>query len=782
LLALEARIAAELQLGASAELIEELETLVAEEPYRERFWQHLMLALYRAQRQADALAAYQRARAVLDAELGLDPSEELSALQQAILRHDVAPVTLPEERHNLPASLTSFVGRDAQLVEIARMLGEARLVTLTGVGGAGKTRLALESARRALGDFPDGVVFLDLAPLSEPELVPAQLAAALDLREQPAVDLREVIADRLHDAELLVVLDNCEHLRQACAELAGRLLPACPALRILATSRELLGVAGEIHYPVPPLALPAPDADPDELLASEAVRLFLTRAREARPRIDEAAALAHVGEICRELDGLPLAIEFAAARAKALSLEDIAARLADRFRFLVSWRRLTAARHQTLREAMDWSYELLAEDEQALLARLSVFSGGFTLAAVAAVCLDGDEDRALELVERLVDASLVVAVEHEGLIRYRLLETVRQYAAHRLEDFGDETAVRGLHAEWCLRLAEEAESQLSGEQQTHWLTVLETERDNLAAALSQLGQTGGVAQRLRLTIALSRFWYVRGYLAEGRRRLGQALADSESGDATLRRRALTAAASLALLQGEYGVAVDFAEQALIVAREIGEAHLVANALSNLGAIVLAAGDNGRAAELLDEAVTLARAGGDQRIAALALNNRGDLALTVGDYQRAEPLFEESLALLRARGDTANVARSLFNLGAVALQLGRLGDADARFRESVARAEEAGDKEDLAWCLEGLAGLAAAEGRGKHAGLLLGAADAVLKEMGADFKPFERQLHETTRAEALRLCGEAPFEAAVRDGSKLALEEALRLAHAEPLNA
>ena len=281
--------------------------------------------------------------------------------------------------------------------------------------------------------------------------------------------------------------------------------------------------------------------------------------------------------------------------------------------------------------------------------------------------------------------------------------------------------------------------------------------------------------RLRLTIALTRFWYVRGYLSEARGWLGNALAEGGDPEPLLRRRALTAAASLALLQGDYAVATDFAEQSLAVARETGEDVYVANALSNLGAIVLAAGDHERAAVLLEEAVPLARAVGDQRIAALAINNLGDLKLTIGDYRGAEPLFEESLALLRARGDTTNVARALFNLGAVALQLGRLDDAADRFRDSVAHGRETGDKEDLAWCLEGMAGVAAARGSGELAALLLGAAGALLAEMGADFKPFERQLHEATEARARSLCGETAFAAAAEQGAATALDDALELA-------
>ncbi len=782
LLALEQRIEADLALGASAEIVDELDGLVQEHPYRERLWRQLMLALYRAERQADALSAYRRARTLLD-DLGLEPSEELRELELSILRHDVPQALAPEQRHNLPAPLTSFVGREAELADIERLLEQARLVTLTGVGGAGKTRLALETAARAVPHCPDGVFFVDFSGLGDPLLVAAEVASALGVGEQTGSTVAERLAVHLRDADLLLVLDNCEHVREPCAELLRALLAACPHLRALSTSREVLGVPGEVDYPVPPLALPGPDTGLDGLRSSDAVRLLLARARDARPQLpDDDRMLVTAAGICRDLDGLPLAIELAAARAKALSLEEIATRLADRFRFLVSWRRLATARHRTLLEAMDWSYELLAEDERTLLAGLSVFAGGFTLPAVAGVCLDGDDGRAVELVARLVDASLVVAEEREGEMRYRLLETVRQYAGERLAANEEDIAGRERHADWYLALAERAAPELSGDEQAWWFAVLEAEHDNLRAALDQLATAGASEPLLRLVISLTRFWYVRGHLAEASTRLRQSLDHGGEQTPELRRRALTAAASFALLQGDYAAATAHAEESLDVARRTGEPRYLANALSNLGAIVLAAGDPGRAGLLLEEAVALAREAGDERVAALAINNLGDLALTVGDYERAEPLFQESLALLRSRGDTANVARSLFNLGAVALELGRLDDADTRFRESLALAEKAGDKEDLAWCLEGFAGLAAAASSGERAALLLAAAGALLEEMGADFKPFERQLHEATRAEALRLCGEEAFADAAVAGAAMSLAEAVATALAEPARA
>ena len=759
LLAVEQRIEADLALGGASELIDELEALVGEHPFRERLWHQLMLSLYRAGRQADALAAYRRARTALDEQLGIEPGEELQALERAILQQDVPAPAAADANAPLPAPVSSFVGREAELAALGPRLRTERLLTLTGVGGVGKTRLALELARRGAPEF-EAAAFVDLSPLADPALVAAEIAAALGVREHGERSLGERLAAHVRSLDLLLVLDNCEHVREAAASIVERLLLAGPRVRVLATSRAPLGLQGESEVPVQPLPV-----------GSEAVTLLLARARSARPTLaDDDATRATAARICEDLEGLPLAIELAAARARSLSLDDIAERLEDRFRFLVSWRRLSTARHRTLREAMDWSHELLGPEEQALLAALSVFAGGFGLAAVVDVGAGGDEDAALRRLEALVEASLVIAADGPGETRYRLLETVRQYAGQRLDAAGAGPAVRAGHAAWCLELAEAAAPELIGERQNAWFSRLEAEQDNLRAAAAFLVESEGWETHLRLGIALTRFWYVRGHLAEGRAHLERSLESGQVEDPALRRRALTAAASLALLQGEHRAATSFAEAGLDAARATGEQRLVANALSNLGAIVLAGGDTERAGPLLDEAVAVARQAGDQRILALAVNNRGDYALTRGDFETARPLFEESLELLRARGDTANVARALFNLGASELELGRRDVAGAHFREGLALARDAGDREDLAWILEGLAALAAADGRGERGALLLGAADAQLTAMGADHKPYERSLRDRTAQAVGRLLGEAPMSDAISRGASLALPD------------
>ena len=511
LVAVEGRIEADVELGLAAEAVGELEALVAENRLRERLWRLLVLALYRCGRQADALAAYRRARTVLAEELGIEPGEELRALEQAVLRQQVPAAATPA-RHNLPARLTSFVGRERELAALDELLAGARLVTLTGAGGAGKTRLAVELAAAAVDRFGDGVWLAGLAGIADAGLVPSAVMAALGVRQSGEVPAMEALRWRLRPAELLLVLDNCEHLLGGCADLAADLLGSCPGLRVLATSREPLGVPGEAVYLVPPLAVPPESSEARELAAAPAVRLFLARGASARAGAG-AAPVAVAARICRELDGLPLAIELAAARASVLSAEEIAAHLADKFRFL-AWRRPVAdPRHQTLTAAIGWSYDLLPAEERRAFRGLSVFAGGFGLAAVAVVCCGGDQAAALDLVDQLASKSLVVAEPAADGTRYRMLETIRQYAAERLAEAGEAEQARRRHAEAFLALAEEEPE----------LPVLLREQDNFRAALGY-APAAGDAIGPRLARALAGFWLARGLLQEARGWLERALA------------------------------------------------------------------------------------------------------------------------------------------------------------------------------------------------------------------------------------------------------------------
>lgn len=764
LVCLEERLAARLALGGAGQAVGEARSLTTEHPFRERFHELAMLALYHAGRQSEALAHYTEARARFDAELGLEPGHRLRQLQQQILNHDPALAAVAHEpvpAVALPAPSNALVGRDRELARLEQILTQRdeRLLVLTGAGGTGKTRLAIEAARRAASSFANGTVLVELAPLRDGSLVAAAVAQALDVAEVAGEPLEATLTRTLASLELLLVVDNAEHLREA-APLLSRLVTRSSRLTVLVTSRAVLHVTGESVFPVEPLA------------EDDALDLLVQRASRLDPIIeasleDEAA----LREICRRLDGLPLAIELAAARLRTLTPRLLLERLGARLSLLTTGPRDLPARQQTLRETIDWSVGLLGPDDRHVLARLSAFPAGASLEAAERVC-----EATLDSISVLVDHNLVRRSVHRGHTRLMLLETMHEYARELLQrDPDDLRRTRDALAEWCRDFATQAEPHLSASAQREWLDALEAEHENLRAALDHLRDGARADEMLGLAVLLSRFWYVRGYLVEGRRQLDDALAAAIGAGPERRRRAHTAAASLALIQGDHAASVRFAELALDDARAAGEPRFVANALSNLGAIVLAADDRARAAIVLEEAVVRAREVGDERIAALAINNLGDLALTTGDYLRAGPLFEESLALLRKRGDDANVARSLFNNGAVRLMLGDAGAAASHFRESLELCSLTGDREDTAWSLIGLAAVEVESGEPVRASVLLGAGRAVLERMGADYKPFERHLDLRTDERCRARAGGAAHTAGLGRGAEMTLDEALQLA-------
>jgi predicted ATPase/DNA-binding SARP family transcriptional activator len=760
--AVEERLAAQLGLGRHEEALGEVLAFAEEQPFRERAHELAMLALYRCGRQSDALEHYATFRARLDEELGLEPGPALRELQRRILQQDasLAIETGEPERGTLPAPPNPLVGR-ARARGARRHPRAARIAADRphGAGGSGKTRLALEAARRAADSYANGVVLVELAPLRDPSLVVPTIAQALDVTIDGDAEPLDVVACALEPLELLLVVDNAEHVRDAAVsfpELASR----APRVTLLVTSRAVLHVSGERVFPVAPL----PDDD--------AVELFAQRARLLEPSFAITPENeADVREICRRVDGLPLAIELAAARVRTLTPRAMRDRLERCLGLLTSGPRDLPARQRTIRETIAWSVDLLDDRARRALARLSVFPAGATLEAAEQVC-----EADLDTFSALVDEHLVQRGVVRARTRLALMETLREFAAELLAaDPSELDATRRRHAEWCLALAEQAEPNLSGDGQSAWLDELDAEHDSLRAALDYLDEVGETDLQLKLTVLLSRFWYVRGFPTEGRSRLERVLGKVADQPPLERRRAYTSAASLALLQGDHDAAVAFAESALEAARDTDELRFLANAYSNLGAIRLAAGDAASAESALEEAVRLARDAGDERIAALAINNLGDLALTLGDYDRAGPLFEESLVLLRAREDTANIARSLFNNGAVDLMRGRIPSAETRFRESLELAGQSRDREDIAWSLLGLAAVELANENGERGAMLLGAARRVLAEMSAALKPFERQLDERVEVRSRALNGDETHDAAVARGLALSVDEALELA-------
>ena len=616
--------------------------------------------------------------------------------------------TLP---NNLPHYLTSFIGREREMAEVKRLLATTHLLTLTGPGGCGKTRLALQVAADLLEEFASGVWLVELAALSDPALVPQVVASALGVREEPDRPLLATLSDYLQPKRLLLVLDNCEHLIGACTHLAAALLQGCPNVKILALSWEVLGIPGEATYHVPTLSLPDLRRLPslEHLTQYESVRLFIERATDALPTftLTNQNALA-VAQVCHRLDGIPLAIELAAARVKVLSVERIAERVDDRFRLLTSGSRTALPRQQTLRATIDWGYDLLSEKERTLLRRLSVFVGGWTLEAAEAVCTwDGvEEPDVLDLLTHLADKSLVVMEEQDGTVRYRLLETVRQYGREKLLAAEADVA-RGRHREWCLGLAERAEPELQGPNQDVWLERLETELDNLRQALEwSKGEAGGrdeggAEAGLRLAGALLWFWYLRGYLSQGLQWLQGMLSGSSETSTSARAKALNGAGFLAWRQGEHGRAAALVEEGLALYRQLGDGLGIAFSLNILGLVARRQGDYGRAKELLEESLALWRESGHEWGIALSLNTLGVMARQQGDYGRAMALGEESLALYRQLGDKGRIASSLSSLGLVAQEQGDDGLAVARYEEGLRIRRELGDRRGIAESLNNL---------------------------------------------------------------------------------
>jgi len=782
--ALEQRIEADLELGRHSRLVGELQVLVGEYPLQERFRAQLMLVLYRSGRQAEAVDVYADARRALVLELGVEPSSELRELHRAILNQDPGLQPPPPERltaAQMPAPATRLIGRERELGEVERLLGlpGIRLVTITGPGGIGKTRLALEAGARASDEFANGVVFVGLAALTDRALVIPTIAEALGVTEQAGEPLPQTLADALCFRELLLVLDNIEQVLEAAPALAD-LLVAAPRLKLLCTSRARLRLSGEHVYRVPPLTLPNPAqlGDLSAVSKSAAVVLFSERARAVKPAFALTAENASaVAEVCTRLEGVPLAIELAAARIRTLPPRALLERLGRHLPLLTEGAWDLPARQQTLRATIDWSYELLTRAEQSLFARLGVFVGDWSFEAAELVCAPED---VLQALTGLLDNSLVGDEAGLGEPRYRMLETVREYALERLDEDAEAGQVRDRHAQAFVALAEQAEGELVKPEQALWHERLEREHGNMRAALGWLQESEQVELELRLAAALGRFWYVRGHLSEGRRRLEDALAHAGAvARPELRAKALRVTSAVAVIQGEYASARVLAEQGLELYRVLGDRPGTVRSLSNLGAILLAEGRAEDAVSALDESVALSRDLPDRRIAALALNNRGDVALTQGDYDAATAFFDESLALLRAVGDTANIARSLFNLGAAALERGKTPEARELLRESVSISGTVGDKEDVAWCLVGLAAVATQSGDPARGAVVLGAADALLEGMGALMKPFERGLQGRTLAAIRERLDSESFEAAWAHGRGLPVDQAVAYAVAEP---
>ncbi len=734
--------------------------------------------------------------------------------------------TLP---NNLPLQLTSFIGRERELREVKQLLSTTRLLTLTGPGGSGKTRLALQVAAEAIEQFPDGVFFVALAPITEPGLVASTIAQTLGVAERAGQSILDSLKEYLQARHMLLFLDNFEQVISAAPRLV-ELLAACSQLNLLVTSREGLRVRGEREYPVPPLALPNLTELPrlESLSQYASVELFVQRAQAIKPEFhltNETAPA--VAEICYRLDGLPLAIELAAARVKLLPPRAMLARLEHRLEFLTSGARDLPARQQTLRNAIAWSYDLLDENERKLFRRLSVFVGGCTLDAAEAVARDNVErergsERApgsvLDQLSSLLDKSLLREVEAaNGEPRFVMLELLREFGLEQLEASGEQETIRHRHANFFLALAEQAEASLESGEQLEWMNRMEREHDNLRAALewSKTAEDAGELC-LRLAGTLGLFWEVRGYFSEGRERLSAVLSIKTAQARTAARAKLLArAAELAFRQSDYPATVSFAGESLAISREIGDKrgiasaliklgnaateagdyatapgfleealtiwrdlednHGTARALINLGWAALRSGDYQLADERLEEALILSRELGDTRGIGFALSGLGEVALRQGDYARATRLVEESLELRRQIGNKWGVGVSLGTLGWVAMREGDWNRAVARLGESLEVRREIGDKSGSAWCLERLAEVAMAEGQAEKAVRIFGAASTLRTSIGSVIDAVDQPEYKRTLAALRAELGEAHFTAAWTEGGKLTLEQAVAYA-------
>ena len=753
LTALEDRTDAELALGRHVQLVGELERLVAEQPLRERVRGQLMLALYRSGRQADALAVYQRARRTLVEELGIEPGESLRKLERAILEQDPALNVHPAATaRRIPTPPTPLLGRERELDALADLVRSSttRLLTLTGIGGIGKTRLALELVRRLAPEFQHGACVATLANVRDPAHVTRAILEALELPET-ASPPDEQLAAGLRDSELLLLVDNFEQVLPAAAGIA-RLLDATPKLKIVVTSRAPLRIAAEREYAVPPLA--------DE----EAAELFISRAQAANASFDLSEQnAAAVAELCARLEGLPLAIELAAARTKLLSPSTLLTRLTNRLALLTGGRRDAPQHQQTLRMTFDWSYDLLEPDAQQLFARLGVFSGGWTLGAAEEIC-----DATLEELGTLVDESLVRRREE----RFSMLEIVREYARERL---GDDADLRRRHLAYFVALAREAEPELTDGDQPTWFTRIEDELHNIREALSFALETGDASAALQLVVGIRRFWQIHGHLAEGRDALAAALALTPDEPSELRSQALNMAGILAGEQGDFDAARASFNAALDDARAVGATRAISSTLVNLGNLAFFGGNLEAAGELYRESIEHFRSLGDLRGEALANENLGLMALTADDIPQAVTWLTAAVDLARVGGDDREISAASRSLAAALLEFEKAAEAEDLLEESLDVARRLGDAHGIAVSLETFAGLAATAGEAERAATLFGASDAVRSAIGAQRQPDNQILYERWLARTLARLDTNAYSRRYEDGRGLTADEACALA-------
>lgn len=721
-----------LERQAYGEAIGYLRQLVVVDPLRESAHSALMQVLVLGGDVAAMEQVYRKYRLVLHDELQTAPSAEMESLHQQLRNAALPQIVLlrpfsadAPQKDNLPIPLTTLIGRKKEIDEVNDWLSKGRLVTIRGTGGGGKTRLAIAVARSLTSQFSDGVWFVELQSVTDPMLVVYSMARVLGIAEQPGQDMEQILIAVLGARSLLLILDNCEHLIDACAGLVSRLLAACANLRILVTSRQPLGITGEQQYLVSPLALPPSEIStgaeplhtthtPTILLMYSSIQLFVERVRNVSPTFELHFHNARaVNAICHQLDGIPLAIELAAARTSSLSVEEISQRLNNAFALLTVGDSKALRRHETLRALIDWSYDLLTEAEKTLLSHLSVFRGGWLLEAAEAVYDKGrvteeafDDVEVLNLLTSLVAKSLVVAETQKEHTRYRLLETIQQYARDRLAEREDGERVRARHQAFFVALAEEAFQHLEALDAPLWLLRLEAEFDNLRLAI----QGNDSEARLRMASALSGFWATRGYYDEARKWLTETLANVEATICPIvRAHVLHAAGLMARIQGDYPESRSLSTQSLYLSQQLGDKLGTARSLRNLGHVIMVQGDCATARDTYEQSLTLCQEMGDKRGIANSLMNLGNVAFMQGDYVSARSLFEQGLAIYQEVENRQGIPTCLMNLGNVAVEQGDISGARSLYERSLVIFQELGEKQGIALLFGSLGDIARIQG-------------------------------------------------------------------------
>ena len=781
---LEDRFDAELDAGLGSELVAELDALVSTYPLRERLHGQRIVALYRAGQQASALQAYRTARQTLVEELGIDPGPELQRLERAVLQQDPrleACVPAARSRPMLPAPTNALIGRRQELAALETLLGDeqVRVVSLVGPGGSGKSRLALEVAHQLQPMFPDGVFFVPLASVTDPRLVLPTLAHTLRVKETAERSLGEVLADRLDEQVTLLVLDNFEQVLPAATAVA-ELVRATPSVKFLVTSRAPLRISAEHQFQLPPLLLPdlARPSSPGELMENEAVRLFVERARAVVPDFELTERNAEtIARICHRIDGLPLAVELAAARTRVLAPDALLERLDARLQLLRGGPTDVPTHQQTLRGTIAWSYDLLDRKERALFTTCAVFAGGFTFDALEAVCPSGeDADDVLDTVEALVGQSLLVRREVLGGLRFGMLYTIRDYAQELLGSSSAAQSTHARHAGYYRRLAEAGAAGLVGPEQADWLARLQAEHGNLRAALAwSTDEQGDPVDALTLAGSLAHYWEMAGALEEGRTWLDLALRRGEGQPPELLLPACSGAGTLAWARGDHVRAAELHQQALCMARQTGNRVAEAFALNNLGAQANERLDFDDAIALFEQAAALAVSIEDEHTAAMAKHNLAEVRTSRGELTAAAALYDDALRIFRALGDQFYVAASLRGLAWTALRQDDHRRARDALQESLTLAAELGENSWIAEDLESVAALAEADREPVRATVLLSAADGLRRRIGSPLQSFQRPEREALIDALHAHMGDGAFDGAWTDGQNLPIREAIDLA-------